>query len=41
MNILKSWIHISDNIAGVGGGPQYYYGGYRYREHCTKNEVFR
>ena len=32
---LKSWSHISDNIAGVlglVGGPQYYEKGYWYRE---------
>ena len=30
--ILKSCIHISYNIAGAVGGPQYYWRWYRYRE---------
>ena len=37
---LKSWVHISDNIAGVVADPKHCYGGYRYREHCTKKWSF-
>ena len=33
--LLKSWVRISDNIAGAVGGQRY-----RYREHCTKNDFF-
>ena len=29
---LKSWVHISYNIALVVGGPKYYQRRYRYRE---------
>ena len=29
---LKSWVHISDDIAVVVGGLQYYEMGYEYRE---------
>ena len=36
----KQRVHISDHIAGVVGGPQYYQREYRYRKHCANNEVF-
>ena len=29
---LKLWVNISDSIAGVVGGPQYYQREFRYRE---------
>ena len=34
---LKSWVHISDNIAGVVGGSQYNYRGYRLRDFLLPN----